>query len=106
MEHINKIHIRGVLGFARIHDIGDTQMVRFSVATDHAFKDRNGGAVIETTWYQVIAFKTDNMPDFSSLVKGARVDVNGRLRFVYYTNASGNDIKTPEILADEVTLCN
>ena len=47
-------------------------MARFSVATDHAFKNRSGEAVIETTWHQVTAFKSDRMPDFSALSSAGR----------------------------------
>ena len=73
MEQLNSVTLRGIIGNARIQTIGDTEMARFSVATDHAFKNRSGEAVIETTWHQVTAFKSDRMPDFSTLVKGAGV---------------------------------
>ena len=66
-------------------------MARFSVATDHAFKNRSGEAVIETTWHQVTAFKSDRMPDFSALVKGAGVEVKGRLRNNRFTDSNGID---------------
>ena len=51
MEQLNSVILRGIIGNARIQNIGDTQMARFSVATDHAFKNRSGEAVIETTCY-------------------------------------------------------
>ena len=76
MEQLNSVTLRGIIGNARIQNIGDTEMARFSVATDHAFKNRSGEAVIETTWHQVTAFKSDRMPDFSALVKGAGVDTS------------------------------
>ena len=71
MEQLNSVTLRGIIGNARIQNIGDTEMARFSVATDHAYKNRSGEAVIEVTWHQVTAFKNDKMPDFSTLVKGA-----------------------------------
>ena len=46
MEQLNRIELRGIVGNARIQNIGDTEMARFSVATDHAFKNRSGEAVI------------------------------------------------------------
>ena len=51
MEQLNSVTLRGIIGNARIQTIGDTEMARFSVATDHAFKNRSGEAVIETTCY-------------------------------------------------------
>ncbi|MBR5158463.1 MAG: single-stranded DNA-binding protein, partial [Bacteroidaceae bacterium] len=85
-------------------NIGDTEMARFSVATDHAFKNRSGEAVIETTWHQVTAFKSDRMPDFSALVKGAGVEVKGRLRNNRFTDSNGVERTVTEILASQVSV--
>ena len=68
MEQLNSVILSGIIGNARFQNIGDTEMARFSVATDHAYKNRSGEAVIEVTWHQVTAFKNDKMPDFSTLV--------------------------------------
>ena len=99
MEQLNSVILRGIIGNARIQNIGDTEMARFSVATDHAYKNRSGEAVIETTWHQVTAFKNDKMPDLSSLVKGAGVEVKGRLRNNRYTDSNGVERTMTEILA-------
>ena len=40
MKQLNSVILRGIIGNARIQNIGDTQMARFSVATDHAYKNR------------------------------------------------------------------
>ena len=100
MEQLNSVTLRGIIGNARIQNIGDTQMARFSIATDHIFKNRSGEAVCETTWHQVTAFKNDKMPDFSTLVKGAGVEVKGRLRNVRYMDANGVERTFTEILAN------
>lgn len=104
MEQLNSVIIRGIIGNARIQNIGDTEMARFSVATDYAFKNRQGELVIETTWHQVIAFKNDRMPDFTALVRGAGVEVSGRLRNNRYTDANGVDRSTTEVLAKDIKL--
>ena len=104
MEQLNSVTLRGIIGNARIQTIGDTEMARFSVATDHAFKNRSGEAVIETTWHQVTAFKSDRMPDFSALVKGAGVEVKGRLRNNRYTDSNGVERSITEILASQVSV--
>ena len=104
MEQLNQVIVRGIIGNARVQNIGDTEMVRFSVATDHAFKNRSGEAVIETTWHQVTAFKSNRMADFSTLVKGAGVEVKGRLRNNRFVDANGNERIVTEILASEVKL--
>lgn len=97
MEQLNSVILRGIIGNARIQNIGDTEMARFSVATDHAYKNRSGEAVIEVTWHQVTAFKNDKMPDFSTLVKG-------RLRNNRYTDSNGVERTMTEILASQVSV--
>lgn len=102
MEQLNKVELRGVVGSVRIQNIGDTQMARFSVATNYCYKNNSGEAVIETTWHQVTAFKNDKMPDFSSLTKGANVEVKGRIRNSRYTDSNGEERTMTEIIASEV----
>lgn len=51
MEMLNQVHVRGIVGNARVQKIGDTKMVRFSVATDHAYTNRSGEKVVEVTCY-------------------------------------------------------
>lgn len=103
MEQFNKVHIRGIVGNARIQVFGDTELARFSVATDRVFKNRSGEAVVETTWHSVTAFKTDRLPDFAGLVKGALVEVKGRLSNNRYTDQEGIERSTVETLANEIT---
>lgn len=104
MEQLNSVTLRGIIGNARIQNIGDTQMARFSVATDYIFKNRSGEVVCETTWHQVTAFKSDKTPDFTALVKGAGVEVKGRLRNNRYTDSNGVERIMTEILASQVIL--
>lgn len=108
MEQFNKVHIRGIVGNARIKVIGDTELAHFSVATDRVFKNRSGEAVVDTTWhsvtaFKVTAFKKDRFPDFAGLVKGARVEVKGRLYNNRYTDQEGIERSTVEIIANEIT---
>ena len=78
--------------------------LRPAIRTDHIFKNRSGEAVCETTWHQVTAFKNDKMPDFSTLVKGAGVEVRGRLRNNRYTDSNGVERTMTEILASQVNV--
>ena len=39
---INKIHLRGNVGSARILNVAQGSVVRFSLATNEVFKDRMG----------------------------------------------------------------
>lgn len=104
MEYLNQTRVRGVIGNARVQAIGDTEMVTFSVATEHAFKDGDGAVVVDTTWHLVKAYKKAGMPDFGELQKGTRVEVDGRLRNIHYIAANGEDRTMTEILADNLSI--
>lgn len=104
MEQLNQVIIRGIVGNARVQTIGDTEMVRFSVATDHAYTSRGGEMVVETTWHQVTAFKNDRMPDFATIVRGVGIEVKGRLRNQRYVDSDGNDRTITDVLANEIAV--
>lgn len=104
MEMLNQVHVRGIVGNARAQKIGDTEMCRFSVAVDHAYTNRSGEQVVEVTWFNCVAFQSDKMPDFSTVVKGTGIEVKGRLRNYRFTDASGAERTVMEVLAREVTV--
>ncbi len=51
MEQLNRIEIRGNVGNVNVLNVGNTRVAHFSVATNFAYKDRNGEPVIDTTCY-------------------------------------------------------
>lgn len=51
MEQINRVELRGVLGVIRLQAVGESRYAMMTVATDYAYKDTEGCAVIETTCY-------------------------------------------------------
>jgi len=69
----------------------------FSVATDHGRDDNK-----KTTWHNVTAFGTLGENVASSLSKGARVIVSGRLDISDYDGKDGEKKKRVEIIADAV----
>ena len=53
MEFLNRIEIQGVTGAVAITPIGDTRMARFSVVTETAYNERDGGIIVDCTWFSV-----------------------------------------------------
>ena len=51
MEQLNSVTLRGIIGSVRVQDIQDRKVANFTVATNFAFKGRDGEAIIETTCY-------------------------------------------------------
>ena len=52
LECINRVELRGIVGTSRVTEVGDRNLINFSLATNYAYKDSDGCPVIETTCYQ------------------------------------------------------
>ena len=55
MEQINRIVLRGNVGNVKLQNVGNSEVIRFSLATNYAFKGKDGNPVIETTWHNITA---------------------------------------------------
>lgn len=82
--------------------MSDNKVYRFTLATSRAYKDKNGTAVIETTWHQVVAWENDNMPDLSQIDKGSKLYVSGRIRNQKYLNSEDVEKQVVEVVANRV----
>ena len=92
MEQLNKIEIRGNVGSVNILRVGNTRVAHFSVATNFAYKDRNGEPVIETTWHNVTAWEGNKgIPSLEMISKGFPIYVTGRLRIQKYIAGDGSE---------------
>lgn len=104
MEQLNRIELRGSVGAVRIQTFEQARVARFSLATNVAYKDRDGGAVIETTWHNVSAWEGRGIKDVGQIEKGSKLYVQGRLRNQRYTGADGIERVSAEVLANHIVL--
>lgn len=104
MEQINKIELRGNVGNVKIQEYGGSESIRFSLATNYAYKGKDGQPVIETTWHNVTAWSGKGMPDFHKIDKGSLVHVVGRLRCQKFENSDGVEKQVYEVLANRLTI--
>lgn len=102
MDHLNRIELRGRVGTIRTNEVNGSKVANFSVVTEHLYKSRDGNAVSETTWFNVAAWNSRDMPDLDSIVKGMPIYVSGRMRTSRYTSADGVEKQYYEILASKV----
>ena len=102
MEFINAITIQGVTGAVAITPVGDTRMARFSVVTETANNGRDGGIIVDCTWFSVSAFESAKIRCLDQLAKGKVVRVLGRVRVQRYTDGNGAERSCWEIIAHEV----
>lgn len=101
MEQLNRIELVGIVGNVRFESFDGTKVARFSVVTNHAFKDHEGCLCIEATWHNVIAWE-GRKNGIDNLEKGRAVHVLGRIRIQKYINVAGFESSSPEIVASEV----
>ncbi len=107
MEQLNRIEIRGNVGNVNIINVGNTRVAHFSVATNFAYKDRNGEPVIETTWHNVTAWEGNKgIPSLEIIAKGFPLYVTGRLRIQKYIAGDGTDKTSYDIIANTIEQVN
>lgn len=103
MEQLNKVELRGSVGSVKIQNAGQGRVAHFTLATNYAYKDHSGAAVIETTWHNVTAWEGKTIPDLGVIEKGSRLYVFGRLKSQKYSAADGTDRTAVEIQASRVS---
>lgn len=102
---INRIELRGNVGQEpKINEVGESTVIKFTVATTEIYKDRTGTLKEETTWHNVVAWAGKGMPDFHQIHKGTFVSVTGRVRNTRYTNADGEERPYTDVLASRLSI--
>jgi single-strand DNA-binding protein len=104
MEQLNRIEIRGSVGSIRMQTFTDNMVARFTVATNYAYKDKEGQAIIDTSWHNVLAREGKFIHDLSKIDKGTKVYVQGRLRYQKYTGSDGVERNSTDIIANRVMI--
>ncbi|MGM9753588.1 MAG: single-stranded DNA-binding protein [Candidatus Cryptobacteroides sp.] len=102
MEQLNRIELRGVVGFVRRQLIQDKTVYHFTLATSRAFKDKSGQAVIDTVWHQVEAWEGPNIESPEKIEKGSKLYVCGRVRNQRYTGGDNIDRSYMEVVAQRL----
>ena len=99
MEFINRIEVAGVVGRIQRQTVSSQIMANFSLVTEYGFKDKSSCSVIETTWHNVVACESENIPSLEGIERGSHVRVIGRLRARRYTDSSGESRTLYEVVA-------
>ena len=104
MEHINRIELQGIVGTVRTNEHNGSKVANFTMITDFLYKTREGNAVNESMWHNIVAWNGRDMPDLDLIVKGTAVHVVGRLRINKYTSAEGTEKQFYEVMANKVQI--
>ena len=99
-EFLNRVELRGRVGHdPKITNVGESQVARFSLATNEAFRGKNGDLREETTWHNITAWAGRNIMDFRQIRKGCFVSLTGRLRNTRFTASDGSERTLVEVIA-------
>ena len=104
MEQLNRVELRGIVGSVRIQTYDESKMARIGLATNFAYKDREGTAVIDTSWHNVIAWEGRSIQGLDQIGKGTTLHVLGRIRYQNYTGVDGIDRTGTDILASQIKI--
>ena len=103
MEFINEITLQGIIGNIRTDSYNGVKMARIGVATNTVYTSKDGVAVIDTQWHNVVAWENPDKPDgitgLDTFQKGDKVRITGSIKYVRYTGTDGAERTSTEIKA-------
>lgn len=104
MEQLNRIELRGSVGSIRIQKISGANVANFTMATNLAYRDKDGLPIIETTWHNVTAWEGKDIQNLDKIEKGSKVHLVGRIRNQRFCGADGVERTMCEVVARTVEL--
>lgn len=104
MEQLNRVELRGIVGNVRIQTFEENRMARIGLATNYAYKDREGVAVIDTSWHNVVVWEGRSIQGLDRIGKGTKLHVTGRIRYTNYTGVDGINRTGTDIIANQIKI--
>lgn len=98
---INKVELQGYVGISPEHiNFKDgNSILKFSLATNESYKDKNGEWQKQTTWHKVFMTNSNAQKASTLICRGNRLNIVGKLVNKSYVNKDGKKVFTTEILA-------
>lgn len=106
MRTLNKVQLIGRLGKdPEVQKFeGDSMVVRFPLATNESYKDRNGNLVETTDWHNIVAWRGLAKIAENFLKKGSSIYLEGKIKSRSYDDKDGNKRYVTEIVADNLIM--
>lgn len=106
MRGVNKVILIGNLG--KDPDIqyleGNIPVTKFPLATTETYKDKNGKAISQTEWHNVVLWRGLAELAQKYLHKSSLVYIEGRLKTRYWEDRDHNKKVATEIIADNLIM--
>lgn len=101
---MNKIELQGVVGRADVVSYNSNRVCKFSVVTEYSSRDKDGVSAVESLWFNVSLWESDDSPkpEIESIKKGAWVHLIGRLRVRKYTTSENDERSSLDVIARQV----
>ena len=80
------------------------KLAKFSLATNHRYKSKEGNTVENTQWHRIVAWDKLAEICITHLKKGSHVACQGRLEYKDYETKSGEKRHSVEIHLDEMLM--
>ena len=105
-KSVNKVELKGRVGQdARIiRNENGVLAARFTLATNEIIRGKDEQLREETTWHNIVAWSRKGMPDFEAIRKGTFLALEGKIRYVKYTTATGEEKNLTEIVAQKIII--
>ena len=104
IDYINKVELQGRVGTVRTNEVNGSKVANFSMITEYLYKTRDGAAVNEGVWHNIVAWSSKEIQNIDKIEKGVAVHVTGRLRTNRYTSSDGAEKLYYEVMASKVTV--
>lgn len=104
METVNKVILKGGISGVRKISIVDSKVARFVLMTRYFKTSKEGHRIVETELHNVVVWKNNEL--FEELMDGKIVEVEGRVRYVRYISAEGEEKILTEIVANKLVSVN
>jgi len=106
MRGLNKVMLIGRLGRdpELRYTAGGQPYVRFSIATDESWTDRNGERQTRTEWHNIVGWRKLAEICNQYLSKGRLVYIEGRLQTRQWEDQSGGKRYTTEIVMNDMQM--
>lgn len=102
-ETVNKVILRGRIESLRELNISPVAKAkRFALATQEVVKNSRGDVIVETQYHSVAAVSDKLTEGYNIIQYGVMVELEGRLKYLRYTNAEGIAKTLTEIQATSV----
>jgi len=98
---VNKVELNGFIGIEpEVKTLTNgSKLVRFRMATNESYKNKDGEWVTNTTWHNVVMWNKTAEKAEETLKKGTRITLEGKLISRQFTDKQGVKRTTFEILA-------